>query len=243
MNGYYLASQVWALLVTYLFAYKECVLSDILPAFANLDERANEYADAVYRDLVSQPAGEDCDGDLSGFAEDAFQAGLEYYLTKSELRQASINLYTAGLFHFLEQHLADIGNDAGFEAPPRDTALNALLDWYDHNVGVRLEKLSGWQSLLELKLLANCIKHGEGHSAEALDALAPHYFENPIMREYTKSEFKLPRDVDRPLGGHGIFVTVEDFERLSDAALQFARHLHDVLKEHGEDRLPLQLGS
>jgi hypothetical protein len=41
--------------------------------------------------VINEPAGEDCDGDLSGFAEDAHDHALSWYeMMRSLRRQCSI---------------------------------------------------------------------------------------------------------------------------------------------------------
>ena len=52
---------------------------------------------------------------MSGFAEQAEYEAQEFYEMMFPLRQTTINLFTAGLFHLVEQQLAGLCHDAAFE--------------------------------------------------------------------------------------------------------------------------------
>jgi hypothetical protein len=120
---------------------------------------ANEYWDHV----TSQPAPEDFDGDLSGFAEDGNDYAIAWYLMMRSLRQTMLNLLATGLYHLAEQQLAMLCRDGGFTMPaPRDTKLEGVARWYQQNLRLDLEGLQEYALLDELRLVANTVKHGKG---------------------------------------------------------------------------------
>src|SRR2546425_3943270 len=85
INGHNIAEHV-AIQLTYVTAYPKCMLQEILPGFNHLEGRANTIAD-----------------------EDEAEA---FFNTMEDLRQATINLYTTGIYHLLEQQLMDVpGSD------------------------------------------------------------------------------------------------------------------------------------
>jgi hypothetical protein len=75
-----------------ILAFREYIFRDVLPHFTNLNERADQVRDEYYQRAVSQPATEDCDGNLSGFAEDAHNHALSWYEMMGSLRQTMLNL-------------------------------------------------------------------------------------------------------------------------------------------------------
>ena len=115
-------------------AYGECILSDVMPTFSDLDERANKVAEDEFERLGSLPVGEDWDGDMASLAEDANDKGLLFYTTMTGIRQSFLNLFSAGLFHLIEQELADLCRDGAFTVdPPTDTKIGIVRQWYaDH---------------------------------------------------------------------------------------------------------------
>ncbi len=123
VHGLYMARRA-GISAAYVKTYGECVLGDVMSAFADLEKRADEVAEAEFARLGSEPAGEDCSGDMAAAAEAAEDKGQGFYDTMASLRQTMLNLVTAGLFHLLEQQLADLCRDGAFHVPPpNDTKL------------------------------------------------------------------------------------------------------------------------
>ena len=120
MNGAYLEMQIRGYIIGPIIAFREYIFSDVLPAFGDLNERADKVAQEYYDTIGSQPAGEDWDIDMGDVAEDAQDRGLSWYQMMTSLRQSMLNLLTAGLFHLTEQRLALVCRDGGFMMePPR----------------------------------------------------------------------------------------------------------------------------
>jgi len=232
--GRYLAWRVRHATSDILGHYSTIVVNDVLPAFANLDDRARKVMDTEYDRLCSLPAPQDCDGDLSGLAEAAHEKGLEFHGMMVGLRQASLCLYAVGLFHLLEQQLADICIDGAFTAkPPADTKLSELVTWYADNFRINLKSLRGWHAVDELRLLANTVKHGDGSSARKLRELRPELFEDPTLREFAPDHpgMYTVNKVGIPLAGRDLFLTDAQFQAYGVAV----RLLLEGIAEHFDE--------
>lgn len=182
-NGLYVARSVRALVLPFVRNYVDVIRNDLLPAFGDLEAKADAVAAARFEQLGSRVTGDECVTDMGDFAEDAEEAGITFYITMTNLRQASLNLYAVGLFHLMEQQLASVCRDGLFRGlpTPKDGNLRCLQTWYDEQLGFDLELLSGWDILDELRLVANTTKHAEGGSARQLRSRRPGLFQNPIM--------------------------------------------------------------
>lgn len=228
--------------IPYLKAFGEYVIEDVVPVFANLPERANAIADLEFKRLCEQPVGEDYDGDMSVVAEAAQSRGQVFYDTSVAIRQTSLNLFAAGLFHLLEQLLADLCRDGAFETPPRlDTKLSVVSTWCRNNCNLDLSKLPAWPKIEQLRLLANSVKHGEGSSAEELRVIRPDLFQNPDLHELARDFPKIytAEAVKLPLAGQDIFVTTEVFSEFSSAANSLFAEIAEYFIAHKEEHYPV----
>jgi hypothetical protein len=238
VTGLYMSSRVNNSVTPYLKAYAQCVLEDIVPAFANLSKRSDAIADAEFRRLGELPAGENFDGDMSDAAEAAQDKGQAYYNTMVSIRQSSLNLFSAGLFHLLEQQLTDLCRDGAFDtAPPDDTQLSKITAWFRSNFHLDLSKLPAWSKIEQLRLLANSVKHGEGNSAAKLRVVRPDIFQDPQIRDYFPDILYLStsQGVHLPLAGEDIFVTTQVFEEFSQAANAFVEEIAEYFDSHKEE--------
>ena len=189
--------------------FQQYAVKETLSLYSGLEERADKIADDEFERLGSEPAGEDCDGDMSVFAEIAQEKGIAFYETMTGLRQGILNLLASGLFHLVEQHLADLCRDGAITIePPADTKLDVVADWYKEHFGLDLRTLSAWNTLDELRLVANTVKHGEGSSARQLRRRRPELFVHPDVARFTNLAFGTTnRPVRLPLGGDDVYVT------------------------------------
>ena len=222
-------------------AYRDCVLSDVAPVFANLSTRADEIANAEFARLGRRPAGEDCDGDMSVAAEAAQEKGQAFYDTMNSIQQATLNLFAAGLFHLLEQQLAELSHDGAFDkAPPKDTKLEVVAKWYSKHLGLQFSGLASWPKIEQLRLLANAVKHGEGSSVNELRVLRPDIFQDPAIRKLMPdfADTMPPLQVRLPLAGEGIFVTKEVFAEFANSADRFVTEIAQYFLENRDEHYP-----
>jgi hypothetical protein len=69
VGGSYLAFQLRVGALPCFRVYKESILKDTLAGFANIEQRADEVAEAAFKRMGSRPATDNFDGDMSREAE------------------------------------------------------------------------------------------------------------------------------------------------------------------------------
>ena len=240
MTGGYLASQIRQWRIRPIIAFREYIFRDVVPQFGRLNERADQIGNEYFEAAISQPAGEDCDGDLSGFAEDAHDHALSWYEMMRSLRQTMLNLLAAGLFHLTEQQLAQLGNDVGFDnRRPKEAALYEVVKWYGSVLHLDLKRLSGWPLIRELRLVANTAKHAEGKSSGELRNLRPGLFCDPKFAEIYQGmgirDYLLNRPVSAPLAGEDLFISEELLQQYAEGVEKFFREIADHFEQHEDE--------
>lgn len=129
--GSYIAWRARTVALPHLRAYGDCAREQVVPLFGDIGEKADEVAQAEYERLGSRTVGEDFAVDMGDLAERAQNVGLTYYETMVGVRQSVLNLLAVGLFHLIEQELADLCRDGAFcVEPPRDSQIEVVADWY-----------------------------------------------------------------------------------------------------------------
>ncbi len=220
-------------------AYGECIFRDLLPTFENLNARAEQIANAEYARLCSQPADDNWDGDVALLAERAQDKGLVFYETMYGLRQSVLNLLAVGLFHRLEQELADLCRDGAFIVDRlTDSGIAAVTAWYALHFELELNTLPSWPTIGELRLLANATKHAEGPSAERLRDMRPELFENPYFRDLSPGMGSTRFRIHRPLSGEDLYVTPEILQQYCTACVNFISEITEYFEQHAEDWFP-----
>lgn len=196
----------------------------VLPVFADADSEAEEAAEREYERLGNLPGGPDGPVfDMGDAAEMAREAGLAHYEMMTGTRQTFLNLAAAALYHTFEQQLLVFHRRQVLSpAEEHDTTINDRLRVLRQRLeaaGIRLESLEAWDTVAELELVANTIKHGEGRSARALREVRPGLFTPPVLHGTALD--KPLGTVNQPLAGEDIYVTVADIRRYRDALLSF----------------------
>jgi len=239
VSGEYMAHRIRQSIIPYVKAYAQWVLEDILPTFSGLPEKANSIASAEFSRLGQRPASENFDGDMSVAAEVAQEKGQAFYDIMVSIRQGSLNLFGAGLFHLLEQQLADLCRDGSFNvSPPKDTKLDVVQKWYLDNFNLNLSKLASWSKIDQLRLLANSVKHGEGGAVKKLRNLRPDIFQYPGASELLPENLNpyFVSNVRLPMAGEDIYVTTKIFDEFSQAALSFVEEISEHFVVHNDDQ-------
>jgi hypothetical protein len=237
VNGSYLASRVRHLRGP-IIAFREYLFQNVLPAFADLNARAEQVAHEYYNRIGAQPAGE-YEIDMADVAEDAQQCSYDWWQMMTSLRQTMLNLTAAGLFHLIEQQLATLSLDGLFEEPVQDTKLGVVQRWYRDQLGVDVAAMPSWGTIDEMRLVANTVKHGEGGSAESLRALRPDLFADPMYAEFLRQDgLGLDERVSRarltaPLSGEDFFVTEEILRGYAERAEAFFGEIAAELVRRG----------
>ena len=237
MNSGNLAHQLRQQTILPILAFRKYIFRDVLPQFCNLNERATQIGLEYYDRAISQPVGEDCDGDTSEFAEDAHDHALSWYQMMRSLRQTMLNLLAAGLFHLTEQQLAMLGQNAGFENRQlKSTDIHDVTKWYKIVLHLDLHALRCWPLIEELQLVANTAKHAEGRSSKKLRAIRPQLFSDPTLEKmFANTGFKKyleNRPTVAPLAGDDLFVSEDALRQYSDGVESFFREIASILDAH-----------
>ncbi len=231
VQGSYIAWRVRQTVLPFVRVYGQWVEERIIPLAEQLTKMADAVERETYDQLMSQPAGDDYTGDGSEEAEYAFDVGLSFYENICDMYQATLNLFTTGLFHVTEQQLADLTRDAAIEGEVSETKLQVVVEWYAHHFQVDLTQFPSWSVIEELRLVANTTKHAEGSAARQLRALHPELFQNPLVRRFEPNTPLFHMPVHLPLGGDGLYVTGDDFRSYQKAVVD----LFTWLTKHFED--------
>jgi hypothetical protein len=226
VGGSYLAFQLRGAL-PYFHIYRDSILTDALAGFVNLEQRAKAVSAAAFKRYGSRPAADDS-GDMSQEAEWAQEEGQAYYEAMVGLRQATINLLAAGLFHLLEQQLAKITYDRKLlEVPPDPRNANLgpkgeLLPCYKKHFDLDLTTLPQWKLIDQLRLVAGAVKHADGGSARELRGNREELFQSRTMKEMSLPAPDYGRwPLRSPLSGEDLFVTEEIFREYAKATYDF----------------------
>jgi hypothetical protein len=217
--------------------YCQWVNEHIIPIAANFENQADAIEQETYEQLSALVDPETYGGDGSELHEQAFNTSLSLYETMVALYQATLNLFSAGLFHLIEQQLADLTHDASMETAVADTKLNVVAEYYRDHLKVDFTQFGSWNVIQELRVVANTTKHGEGPSAEELRKIRPELFQNPALRRdpiLPIVHFRL----QSPLGGDGLYVTPEDFSRYEKTANAIFDFVIEQFSKNGEAYFP-----
>ena len=135
-------------------------MRDVLPAFGDIDARAEQVGSDYYNRIGAQPAGE-YEIDMGDVADAALQHSYDWWDMMTSLRQTMLNLMAAGLFHLVEQQLAALSRDGLFRGEVvSDTNIFAVKKWYWAQLNIDFEALPSWEVINEMRLVANTVKHG-----------------------------------------------------------------------------------
>jgi hypothetical protein len=210
----------------------------IIPLVSQLTAMADAVEKQAYDELASQPIGEDYSGDGSEEAEYAFNVGLSFYENITAMYQGTLNLFAAGLFHVIEQQLADITRDGAIDIEGPDTKLENVIGWYKKHFFVDLKQYPSWSLIDEVRLVANTTKHAEGPAARKLRSVHAELFQNPLLRRVDPHTTIFHSPVNVPLGGDGLYVTGDDFRRYHKAAEALFDWLVKYFEDHSDQYFP-----
>lgn len=244
-----MAVRVANILMPTVRAYRDCVRQYFLPVFDDLNAKAEQVAHDAYEELMAQPITEGME-DPADAAEAAQGRGQDFYDTMFAMRQTTLNVFTAGLLHLLEQQLASLGEDATFQAmgvPVPDTKLDAIGAWYGTYLSLDLSSFPEWIKIAEeLRRIANAVKHGEGAAARRLRELRPDLFIDPRLAQFGLGHLghvSATRRLSTPLAGDNMFVTPEVFDEYSESVLSLLAVARDHFLIHRDNQYPDVFGA
>ncbi len=199
-------------------AFADSLSRRVLPGFADIDKEGKQIEEEAYHSLLS---GYDDEPDLGSLGELAHDQAITYYETMYGIRQGVVNMFAVGLWHLFEQQLADFVRHAIFDHPKEQTQ-NPDFDSAQRLVRskwhIDVTRFPSYTRLDELRLLANCAKHGDGRSCAQLRGLRPALF---TLFPHDTGGFWGSGPVIAPLGGEHLYVTEDDFKGYAEAVKSF----------------------
>ena len=239
VTGGYMAMRIRNFPLPYARAYADYILHEVIPTFNDIQSRADKVSDDEFARLGSEPADDDSYVDMGSLAEEAEDKGVAFYLTMSALRQSVLNLFCVGLFHLLEQQIADLCHDGAFMVePPEGNLRRELPDWYREHFGLDLLKLPSWSAIDELRLVANVTEHAEGDSASQLRTRRPMLFIPICFDEPHPESVQFNAPVSRPLAGDDLYVTPEMLQQYSGATVAFLSEIEKHFQDNRDEYYP-----
>ncbi len=149
---------------------------------------------------------------LAGTYAEQARAGARAY---RRTEQRVITVFAVGLWHFFEQQLAHfIRTELRDPGAPMEN-----LDFWKAKVaalskaGIEISAFRSYSGVDELRLVANCAKHGEGKSCAQLREQRPDLFQPQAERGGGVSGRRRRRDVLSPLIGEDVYLTPEGFKQ------------------------------
>jgi hypothetical protein len=238
VQGAYIAWRIRRAVLPFVRVYGQWVEERIIPVASQLTAMADAVEQQAYNELMSRPVGEDYSGDGSEEAEYAFNAGLSFYDNITAMYQGTLNLFSAGLFHLVEQQLADLTRDEAIGIKESDTTFGNVSAWYQQHFQVDLKQFPLWSLIDELRLVANTAKHAEGKSATQLRSIHAELFQNPLLRRVAPDTPVFHTPVHLPLSGDGLYVTGDDFRMYYKAVVELFDWLVEHFENHADHHYP-----
>ena len=213
--------------------FVENVETRILPTFNDIENEAKKVEEQEWDKLCSSCVSPDTDP--ADLAEKARDAGIEYYLMVSGVRQALLNVSAGTLYHLFEQQLLFfLRREILHPSEENNIDLIKIPVFKErilqHNIDI--EKFSSWRTINEMRLGANTVKHAKGKSAVELRKIRPDLFKNPILKKF--EFFKLPvnsRPLFMPLAGEDIYLSIEDLKNYGETIVKFWDELISAMYE------------
>lgn len=226
-NGPFWADHVRNIFVAYLRVLRAVYLNRLSPAFSTASEEADTVSDEAWQRLGKHAAVVADPGDL---AEAAIEAGIDRYVMLMDAKQMVANVFAVTLHHLLDQQqifllrrkLLHLGDEHNTKLHTRDRFIAEL-----QAQGIDPTKYASWETLNDLRLVANAVKHGDGSAVESLKRRRPALFTHPANRQwYTEAgmdamEMVQYHKVYQPLAGDDLYVTDEEIVEFFDAAEAF----------------------
>jgi len=206
----------------------------LLPAFDNLQEESDNVSAVAQQRIESLVDPEWADP--ASIAETAYHEGVDHYIMASAIKQGMINMFAVGLCHMFEQQclkfhrqellLPQEENDSNL------LKLSSAKDRLLKNYKIDVHKFSSFSKIKELKLLANCVKHGDGASCQKLKRIKETMFVYPAFRDENEN-FSLSKSsqVMQPMAGQDLYITIEEFEEYLESVKEFWDELGKAFEE------------
>jgi hypothetical protein len=184
------------------------------PSFDDIEKEVTDYADYIYHNF---PADENTD--YSTVADYANDEGIQRYDLLGTLKKNHLLMTISMLCQIWEQQLikftlTEMGHFIKFNNDSLSFSdAKKIFELHD----VKIEDLESWRSIMEMRLLVNTIKHGDGESARKLRRIRPDYFELDIIKGTDTLELAGAVLLD----SYSLMVEEQDFENYVETTKMF----------------------
>jgi len=204
----------------------------ILPTFNNIENEAKKVEEQEWDRLCSSCASPDIDP--ADLAEKAHDAGLNYYTMVSGVKQTLLNVSATSLYHLFEQQLLFfLRREILHPSEEHNIDLIKISVFKErclqHNIDV--EKFSSWQTIDEMRLVANTVKHAEGKSSIDLRKIRPDLFTNLTLEKYGPKLGSNFRRLYMPLAGEDLYLSIRDLKKYGEVIARFWDEMISAMHE------------
>lgn len=203
----------------------------LLPALGNIEAEADEIEKLALEYLTQSPIA------LYPNDEDtpkrAREEAATYYYEMKCVQQTLLNTFAILLYHAWEQQLLEFHRYALADERTRNNGARPSVESVCKDLlarGINLSSVLSWETLDELRLVANTAKHAEGNSANMLRERRPDLFILPSLSELeSQLNFLGAKPVSSPLSGEHFYVTREHLRQYENAAVSFWEQLANAI--------------
>lgn len=210
--------------------------------FAQFDDEGMKKAADARADTIWEEMGRHFDPDRhdpGDFAEQAYDAGTDLYLSLCDMREQVLFAMLVSIFHRWEKELRDWLVREMHHWMPDKTAfrrvwsssfvevLNLLKD-----LGLDVRAKPYYKALDACRLLVNVHKHGDGTSFDELKRRYPELIASEEETEEDRELALLWKDHTN------LHISVEQFELVSDAIIQFWNDVPEIITLGEIKKLP-----
>lgn len=199
--------------------FMDTYLNRISPVFSNIEQEAEAKANEYYYEL-----GRNFNPDYhdpGDFAEAASERGYEHYEELSLMQYNTRLMWIVTMYQYWEQQVRkflyeeiDRTHDIGSYKKFCEKGIEDIKTWFQA-FNLYIDQLPCWETINELRLVTNTIKHGPGKSEQQLRKIRPDLFVNPVIKidllERNKST----------LDEIVLYVTDQDFIKYGQALIDF----------------------
>jgi len=198
----------------------ESIQNRLIPTFDTIEKEAEEISKKEYNRLCSSLYSPDID--LADIAERAEEAGIEYYMSLSGIKQTLLNITATALYHLFEQQITFfLRLEVLPPAQENHTKLMKVSTFEEElrKKGINIRSFCSWNKIEELRIVANTIKHAEGRAASDLRRRRPDLFKPQSIKSFSYGT-PISR-IYMPLAGEDIFVTKGDLLKYKNVLTDF----------------------
>ena len=216
----------------------ESIQNRLIPTFNTIEKEAEEISEKEWDRLCSSCYSPDIDP--ADLAEKAQEAGIDYYMTLSGIKQTLLNITATALYHLFEQQIIFfLRREVLHPSQENDTELMKVSVFREQLLkkGIDIYSFRSWDKIKELRVVSNSIKHAEGTSASELRKMRPDMFKHPMLR--IQPEMELMHSaiyrVYMPMAGDDIFILQDDLSEYKNVLVTFWNELIVACSDYEEN--------